>query len=47
MTPNILALWVSCDARMNRRDVNSLSLGQHIPMSPAHPVLLGEPEREV
>ena len=45
MTPNMLALRVLCDARMSRRDVNSLSLGQHIPKSPAHPVLLGEPER--
>jgi hypothetical protein len=42
----MLALRVPCDARMNRRDVNSLTLGQHIPTSPAHPVLLGGPERE-
>ena len=41
------ALQVPCDARLNRRDVNSLSLGQHIPTSPPHPVLLGEPEREI
>jgi len=44
--PSMLALRVPCDARMNRRDVNLLSLGQHIPNSPAHPVLLGEPERD-
>ena len=42
----MLALRVPCDARMNRRDVNSLSLAQHIPKPPSHPVLLGEPERE-
>jgi len=39
----MLALQVPCDARMIRRDVNSLSLRQHIPASPAHSVLLGEP----
>ena len=41
----MLALRVPCDAQMNRRDVNSLTLGQHIPRSPANSVLLGEPGR--
>ena len=46
MLAHIEPIWVPCDARMNRRDVNSLALGQHIPKAPAHPVLLGGPERE-
>ena len=41
------ALRVAIDARMTRRDVKLAMLRQHIPTSPAHPVLLGEPEREL
>ena len=42
----MLALRVPCDARMNRRDVKLAALRQSHPETPAHPVLLGEPERE-
>jgi len=39
------ALRVPCDARMSRRDAELAALSRRIPNSPAHPVLLGEPER--
>ena len=46
--PNMPALRVPCDARMSQRDVKLANRSDsHIPNPPAHPVLLGEPEREV
>ena len=41
----MLALRVPCDARMSRRDAELATLRQTIPKTPAHPVLLGGPER--
>ena len=40
------ALRVPCDARMSWRNVKLAALKQHIPKSPAHPPLLGKPERD-
>ncbi len=42
----MLALRVPCDARMSWRGVKLAALKQHTPKSPAHPVLLGKPERD-
>ena len=43
----MLALRVPCDARMSRRDAElAIAQTRRIPNSPAHPVLLGEPERD-
>ena len=43
----MLALRVPCDARMSWRGVNSgYALKQAHPETPAHPVLLGKPERD-
>ena len=41
----MLALRVPCDARMCRQDAELATLRQTHPEVPAHPVLLGEPER--
>jgi len=42
----ILALRVPCDARMSWRGVKLAALRQHTPKPPAHPALLGKPERD-
>jgi hypothetical protein len=45
--PRMLALRVPCDARISWRGVNSgYALRQAHPETPAHPALLGKPERD-
>ncbi len=45
MHAHIEPLWVPSDARMSRRGANSLRSDKRTPKPPAHPVLLGKPER--
>jgi|GEM_PF-3639507 len=42
----MLVLRVPCDARMSWRGVNSLRSNRHTRETPAHPALLGKPERD-